>query len=285
MSGASGTLLRVAPIPRIVRWVAIGILLLLAGCVEKSSPVEVTPFYAINDAQPGRGSEFAFHLRSTSPFKQDLAVRFDGPEGWGYQSESDNVSLRGKDTSSLIVRITPDANATHEPRTVKVLVGDTAATVIVNVRDLGREPLRAGIGTQLYYVLWYDNGTLASTNDPALRNRTAIGPALLDGNDTSGDVPLKVYVGGTRGQPPPEPYNGTGYHPVIAGFDARLQDAGDGQGMVAGETLAVRIPKEQAYTVAGNEGHVLFGFDLTFLIRIVTVDELVTRSCDLPVCP
>lgn len=258
--------------------------LALAGCVERSSPVNVTPYYVINDAQPGRETEFAFFLESTSPFKQDLDVRFDGPEGWTFKSEAENVSLRGRATTSLIVSVKPDENATHEPREVSVFVGDTRAKVIVNVRDLGREPLRAGLGTQLYYVLWYSNGTLASTNDPALRDRTALGPAVLDGNDTSFDEPLKVYVGGQRGTPPPEPYNGTGYSPVIPGFDARLQKANDGGGMVAGETLTARVPKEKAYTIEGNEDHVLYGEDLNFLIRIVSVDILHARTCDLPVC-
>ncbi|HUR69335.1 MAG TPA: hypothetical protein VM370_08810 [Candidatus Thermoplasmatota archaeon] len=268
------------------RLLVLGLVLLLAGCVEKTSPVDVEPYYVINDAQPGRATEFAFFLRSTSPFKQTLDVSFDGPDGWTFEAENDSVELRGKDTSSLVVRVTPDANATHEPREVTLHVGDTKSRVIVNVRDLGREPLRAGIGTQVYYVLWYANGTLASTNDPALRARATLGNAILDdANDTSGDVPLKVYVGGERGTPPPEPYNSTGYHPVIEGFDARLQDAGDGSGMVAGETLAVRVPKDKAYTIAGNEDHVLYGEDLTFLVRVVTVDILVARSCDLPVCP
>lgn len=258
--------------------------LALTGCVARSSPIDVVPYYVINDAQPGRATEFAFYLKSTSPFKQDLDVRFEGPDGWRFESESENVSLRGRATGSLVVRVTPDENATHEPREVSVYVGDTRADVILNVRDLGREPLRSGVGTQLYYVLWYANGTLASTNDPALRNRSALGNALLDGNETSFDEPLKVYVGGQRGTPPPEPYNSTGYSPVIPGFDARLRDAGDGSGMVAGETLAVRIPKEQAYTIEGNEDHVLYGEDLNFLIRIVTVDIFAVRTCDLPVC-
>lgn len=257
--------------------------LALVGCVERSSPVDVTPFYVINDAQPGRATEFAFHLKSTSPFMQELEIGSEAPDGWVVEPEARNLSLRGRDSTSLLVRVTPDANATHEPREVSLLVGDTRARVIVNVRDLGREPLRSGIGTQLYYVLWYDNGTLASTNDPALRNRTALGPAVLDGNETF-DEPLKVYVGGQRGTPPPEPYNDTGYVPVISGFDARLQNAGDGSGMIAGETLAVRVPKEQAYTTPGNEDHVLYGEDLNFLIRIVTVDVFSIRTCDLPVC-
>lgn len=259
------------------------VLVLLAGCVERSSPIDVHAFYPINDAEPGRATEFAFHLVSTSSFKQTLPVRFETPEGWRAESETSDVEIRGKDASSLVVRITPDANATYEPHEVRVLVGDTAGRVIVNVRDLGSVPLRSGLGAQLYYVLWWDNGTLASTNDPSLRNRTEVGAAVLD-EESPTDVPLKVYVGGERGTPPPEPYNGTGYHAVIPGFDARLRDAGDGSGMVAGETLAVRIQKEDAYTVEGNEDHPLFGVDLNFLIRIVTVDELVARTCDLPVC-
>lgn len=267
------------------RLIALAFVLLLAGCVERSSPVEVTPYYVINDAQPERATEFAFFLKSTSPFKQELDVRFEGPEGWTFESETPNLTLRGRSTTSLVVRVTPEANATYEPQDVSVFVGDTRARVIANVRDLGREPLRSGMGAQVYYVLWYANGTLASTNDPALRNRPEIGDAVLDGNDTSGDQPLKVYVGGQRGVPPPEPYNGTGYRPVIAGFDARLRDAGDGSGMVAGETLVVRVPKEQAYTIEGNEEHPLYGEDLNFLVRVVTVDTLVMRTCDLPACP
>lgn len=260
-------------------------LLLLSGCVERSSPVEVSPFYVLNDVQPGRVSEFALQLRSLSTFRQELPVRVEGPAGWNLTAETGTAQLRGHDTGSLVVRITPAADAPHAPQTVSVFVGDTRADVLVNVRDLGRMPLREGIGAQLYYVLFAPNGTLLSTNDPAIRAREALGAALLDANDTSGDVPLKVYVGGRRGEDPPEPYNSTGYRPVITGFDARLRDAGDGRGMVAGDTLAVRIPKEQAYTVPGNEDHALYGQDLSFLIRVVTVDELVARTCGLPVCP
>ena len=259
--------------------------LALSGCVERSSPVEVTPFYVLNDAEPGRPTEFAFFLRSTSPFKQELDVRAEAPEGWEAKAEVDNLTIRGRATTSLIVTVTPAEDASYEPHDVNVYVGDTRARVIVNVRDLGREPLRANVGTTLYYVLWYANGTLASTNDAALHNRSALGQAVLDGNETFSE-PLKVYVGGQRGTDPPEPYNATGYRPVIAGFDEELQRGGPGQsGMIAGETLAVRIPKEKAYTIEGNEDHVLYGEDLNFLIRIVTVDQLVARSCDLPICP
>lgn len=280
--------LHAALVSRGVRVAPLAIVLLLAfaaGCIERSSPVSVEPYFVIQDAQPGRATEFAFALTSLSTFKQELPVRVEGPAGWNLTAETSSVSLRGHDGGALVVRVTPAADAVYAPQGVSVFVGDTRAEVTVNVRDLGREPLRAGIGAQVSYVLFATNGSLLSTNDPALRHRPELGNATLDGNDTSNDVPLKVYVGGRRGEDPPEPYNSTGYRPVIPGFDARLRDAGDGRGMVAGDTLAVRVPKEQAYTVEGNEAHVLYGMDLAFLVRVVTVDELTPRPCGLPLCP
>lgn len=259
----------------------------LAGCFgATASPIQVVPYLPLNDAQPGRATEFALFLRSTSAFRQELAVGVEGlPTNWTFEPERETVGIDGGATSSLVVRVTPAPDAAYGPHELRVAVGDTRADVLVNVKDLGREPLRAGVGTQLYYVLWYANGTLASTNEPTVRHQEGLGPAVLDDPGEATFEPLKVYVGGERGTPPPEPYNATGYRPVIPGFDERLRDAGDGRGMVAGDTLAVRVPKEKAYTYAGNEEHPLYGEDLAFLIRIVSVDVLETRACDLPVCP
>jgi hypothetical protein len=276
--------------------IMVGALLALAllapGCLGPAeSPVHVVPYVPLNDAAPGRGTEFAFFLESTSPFKETWPVRAaDVPDGWTFESESPDVTIAGDASSSLIVRITPDANASFGPHTIGVLVGDTRANVIVNVAKLGDVPLRAGVGTQLLYVLWYANGTLIETNEKTVSDQKGLKWSRL-GNESPDYTPLKVYVGGKRGTPPPEPYNSTGcdkppcYHPVIAGFDRRLQDAGDGSGMVQGETLAVRVPKELAYTIPGKEDHPLYGQDLTFLIRIVSVDVLTARTCSLPVCP
>jgi len=263
---------------------------LLAGCFgPKSSPIDVSALLPLNDAQPGRATEFAFQLRSTSSFKQTLDVRAEGlPAGWTFTPEVASVEIQGQKTGSLIVRVTPAPDAAYGPHPIDVLVGDTRATVLVNVKDLGREPLRAGIGTQLYYVLFADNGTVWETNEPTVKDQPGVRFTRLD-NSTPDYTPLMVYVGGKRGTPPPEPYNSTGcekgpcYHPVIEGFDARLRDAGDGKGMVAGDTLAVRVPKEKAYTYAGNEEHVLYGQNLNFLVRIVSVDDL-SSKCPLPVC-
>lgn len=268
----------------------------LAGCAgPATSPVQVVSYLPLNDAQPGRATEFAFFVRSESVFKEEFPVRIVGlPGGWGFNPENATISIPGQTTTSLIVRITPGPNATLGPQSLGILVGETKADVVVNVRDLGKEPARAGVGAQVHYVLWYDNGTIIETNHAAVREQPGVRFADF-GNTTPDYRPLKVYVGGARGTPPPEPYNSTGcdsasdappcYHPVIPGFDARLRNVGTGQGMVADETLAVRVPKEQAYTYAGNEKHLLYGENLNFLIRIVSVDVLSVRSCPLPVCP
>lgn len=263
-----------------------------AGCFgPASSPVRVTPYVALQDAEAGRGTEFAFFVESTLAFKQTLPVRAaDKPANWTFQSETKDLTILGSATTSLIVRLTPDRNTTFGAHTVGILVGDTRADVVVNVKDLGKEPLRSGVGTQVGYVLWWDNGTLIETNEKAVADRAGLRWARLD-DSTPDFTPLKVYVGGKRGTPPPEPYNSTGcdappcYHPVIPGFDRRLRDAGDGGGMVAGETLAVRVNGSDAYTYAGNEKHPLYGANLNFLIRIGSVDVLEVRPCELPVCP
>lgn len=250
--------------------------------------MQVTSYLPLNDAEPGRATQFAFFLASESQFKQDLSVGVRNlPAGWAFEPEVASVEVPGRGATSLVVTVRPDENATYGPHRFEVMVGDTPSEVTVNVKDLGGEPLRSGIGTKLYYVGWYDNGTLFGYNEPSVHPR---GIPLVPPGEPSDEpidfTPLKVYVGGQRGTPPPEPYNETGYRPVIPGFDARLRNAEAGGGMVEGETLAVRLEKEEAYTYAGNEDHVLYGEALNFLIRVVSVDVLQPRPCTLPeVCP
>jgi len=265
---------------------------LLAGCFgERSSPVDVIPYLPLNDAEPGRATEFAFFLRSTSQFKQTLGVRQEGlPAGWGFRAEKDVLDIPGMRTGSLLVSVTPDENATYGPHAFDVLVGDTRARVTVNVKDLGREPLRAGVGAKLQYVLWADNGSVIESNEPTVAAQGGI-PWARAANGTPTYTPLWAYVGGERGTPAPEPYHSAGcaeppcYRPLIEGFDARLRDAGHGEGMVAGETLAVRVPMDKAYHLPGHEDHALYNANLNFLVRVVSVDVLTARGCTLPVCP
>lgn len=237
---------------------------LAAGCFgPNASPVDVASFLPLHDAQPGRATEFALVLRSTSGFRQTLDVRAEGlPAGWSFAPENASVDLLGGKASTLVVRITPAPDAAYGPHAVDVLVGDTRASVVVNVRDLGREPLRAGLGAQVTYVLFADNGTVLATNEPAVKDQPGMRFAAHD-NATPDYTPLKVFVGGTRGEAPPEPYNSRGcaappcYRAIEPALDARLRDAGDGRGMVAGDTLVVRM-----------------GQDRNALLRVVSVDDL-----------
>lgn len=277
-----------APSMRVLVLLAAGVV--LAGCFgAPASPVRVAPYVELNDAQPGRATEFALFLQSTSAFKETFPVASVERDGWTVTPEVGEVTLPGGGATSLIVRVTPDANVTHGVHDVTVKVGETAARLIVNVGALGNATLAAGMGAEVYYVLWLDNGTVFATNLKAAADRADVARMPQDappGEDAW--RPLKVYVGGTRGEAPPEPYNSEGcdageeppcWHPVIPGFDARLR------GMVAGETLAVRVPKEQGYTVPGNESHPLYGENLNFLARVVRVQQYAVRACDLPVCP
>ncbi|HWH08876.1 MAG TPA: FKBP-type peptidyl-prolyl cis-trans isomerase [Candidatus Thermoplasmatota archaeon] len=271
-------------------WPLAAVLLLLAGCLgAPSSPVRVVPYVELNDAEPGRATEFALFLRSTSAFKETFPVASVERDGWNVTPEAGEVTIPGGATTSLVVRVTPGQDVPHGVHEVTVKVGETAARLLVNVRALGDVTLAPGMGASVYYVLWLDNGTLFATNLKAAADRADVARMPQDEPPTEAAWrPLKVYVGGQRGQPPPEPYNSEGcdegeappcFHPVIPGFDQRLR------GMVAGETLAVRVPKEQAYTVPGNETHPLYGHNLNFLVRVVDVHQYAVRACSLPVCP
>src|SRR5581483_9082654 len=158
--------------------------------------------------------------------------------GWGFQAERPSFELGGGRTTSVIVDITPSEGASFGPHTISVLFGATRATVIVDVKPLGSEPLRAGVGAKVSYALWLDNGTIVASNAPETP-RDAIPWVDWRNASEDGATPLWVYVGGQRGVMPPEPYASRGcgqapcYHPTIPGFDARLQDAGHGQGMLA----------------------------------------------------
>lgn len=228
-----------------MRWVApLVILVLLAGCAEKTSPVEVTPYFEVNDAAPGRPTDFAFHLVSTSPFKQEFSIRVEAPEGWNATPAVETLELRGKDSTSLVVRVTPHANASKDLHQLDVFVGDTRARVLVDVGELEGDPIVPGVGAQLVYVQWSANGTVNATNERG--------------------APVKAYVGGSPGDAPPDPYGVAGYRPVIPEVYALLRDPGTGEGMRAGDTLA--IP------------------DLRLLVRVVSVDVLVASACDAPIC-
>lgn len=263
-----------------------------AGCLGATdSSVRLEPYAAIVRAEPGRPTEVAAFVNNTGAFRVDLDLAVRGlPEGWTFTVwPNGSLVVDGRASAFAIWSLEPPAGARHGPVALTLVAGDGTADVVVDVRDLGREHARAGVGVAVRTAGFYQNGTVFYSNMKEVRDNAGI-PWHQLGPDAKSDAamePLKVYVGGKRRTPPPEPYNSTGYSPVIEGFDERLR-TGNG-GMRAGETLVVRIPREKAYTLPGNEAHVLYGFDLAFVIEVVSVDELPSddgRVCvpSSPVC-
>lgn len=267
------------------RFAALALALALAfaglGCLAATdSSVKLAPFTGIVRAEPGRATEIAAFLNNTGAFRADLDLAVEGlPEGWTFTAwPNGSLVVDGRETAFAIWSLAPPAGAPHGPQPLTLVAGSARADVVVDVRDLGRTHARAGVGVQVRTVGFYENGTVFYSNMKEVRDDPAIAWHVLseDAKSDAAMEPLKVYVGGKRRTPPPEPYNSTGYSPVIEGFDERLR-TGNG-GMRAGETLAVRIPSGKAYTLPGNEDHVLYGFNLSFVIEVVSVDNLPARS-------
>lgn len=265
----------------------------VSGCVGASdSATRVTPFTALVTAEPGRPVEVALLVENRSPFREALDVRADGlPVNWSFASEfNGSLVVNGQSSSTVVVSLTPAEGTSFGPRSVRLRVGDGAADVVVHVADLGREHARAGVGAQVLTVGFWDNGTVFYTNMKEVRDNARLHWVTLDedARDDENMVPIKMFVGGKRGEPVPEPYNSTGYVNLIEGFDERVR-TGNG-GMRGGETLVARIPPEKAYTRPGNEEHRLYGEALNFVIRVVSVDVLQDNRVlpcppGTPVCP
>lgn len=266
---------------RLAAFVALAPALALTGCLAGAgADVEVVPFLDLQGAAPGSPTEFALALRASRDTA--LPVSFvDAPDGWLVQPDSDRVAV-GPAGAVLVVAVEPARDASYGLHYASIKVGPREVFLAVDVRDAGEERLRPGIGALVRTVGFWDNGTVFYTNMKEVRDNRALRFGDLGGEPpTEADwEPLKVYVGGERGVPPPEPYNASGYRPVIAGFDARLR------GMREGETLAVRIAPEDAYTRPGNEDHALYGDALGFVVQVTRVDDLgPAPECGLPVCP
>lgn len=245
----------------------------LSGCLGATeSPVRLTPYVALVEAEPGRVTEFGIHVDNGSPFREDLAVRVDGlPRNWTAGGAASLV-VDGRTTTQLVVNVTPAADAAFGLHRLRLRVGDAATDLYVRVSTLGDEAARAGVGAQVYTVGYWDNGTIFYTNMREVRDNAALPWHRLseDADENASFEPIRAYVGGGD-EPVPEPYNSSGYVKLIPGFDARLRSNG---GMRGGETLTVRIPPEEAYTRPGREDHPLYGDALTFVIHVASVDVL-----------
>lgn len=262
---------------RTVLFSALACALATAGCLGAAeSSVKLAAFTPLVGAEPGRATEVAVFVNNTGAFREDLELGARGlPEGWTFTAwPNGSLVLDGRSTAFAIYSFTPPDGAPHGPVVVTLVAGPGSTEVVLDVRDFGREHARAGVGARVRTVGFFENGTVFYTNMKEVRDDPRI-PWPEPGPEAKSDAamePLKVYVGGKRRTYPPEPYNASGYFPVIEGFDERLR-TGNG-GMRTGETLVARIPKEKAYTLPGNEDHVLYGFDLAFAIEVTAVDEL-----------
>lgn len=263
------------------------LLCLLPGCLGAAeSEIAVIPYVGEAQAAPGRTATFALFVRNAGEFRADAGVSFaDVPGGWTVTADALSLSIPGGGVATVLVNATPGPDARYGLARFTAKVGDGAADLHVRVADGDATEARPGIGARVHTVGLWDNGTIFYHNWRDIRDNAALPKAELGGAATSFD-PLKVYVGGRRGERPPEPYNRTGYFPVIQGFDHALR------GMRAGETHAVRIPPEMAYTLPKNEEHPLYGDALTFVIHVVSVDALQPEEptgpggvpCPPPVC-
>lgn len=213
----------------------------LAGCTgARTSPVDVTPVLPLNDAQPGRPTDFALTLHSTSSFRASYQLRAEGmPEGWTFQALPASLDLPGGKSNVTLVRVTPGLDAAYGPHSFDVLVGDTRASVTVNVRDLGRLPLAEGMRANLTYVVLAANGTVLAANEPVVKDQPGL--RFLRGSDETPDyTPVTVRLG-----------NASAGRALLPDVEARVR------GMLAGETAAVRTT--------------LNGEDVVVLVRVVDV--------------
>ncbi|HWG92006.1 MAG TPA: FKBP-type peptidyl-prolyl cis-trans isomerase [Candidatus Thermoplasmatota archaeon] len=258
--------------------------LALAGCFGDSEPtVGIAPYVQENVGGAGRLTQYALYVTNSGAYREDVtASPVNVPEGWNVTLSNASLSLRGGGAGRpLVVNVVPPTNASLGRYTFGVQVGDRTVSLGLRLVALPEEEARPRVGALVRTTGFYDNGTIFYHDMVEVMGRTDLRKGIL-GNDTDVE-PLKVYVGGQRRIPPPEPYANAGYVPVIPGFDEALH------GLRPGETRVVHVPPDLAYTYPGNEKHRLYGQALNFLIVLERVDEIpdetTTGSCPLPVCP
>lgn len=260
------------------------LLLSVAGCVGGGlGSVETAAYVSLARAERGGEADFALWTHNVRDEASAFTVRlYEHTEGFSIHIDPQTLELAAGRTQPVVLRVGVPDDA--EAGLHRILVGglgegDLAlAAVYVNVEDLNDTRLRPGIGARVRTVGFYENGTIFYTNMEDVWDNEVL-PRVRLSEDPPAFEPLKVYVGGERGERPPEPYNRSGYVPVIEGFDAALV------GMRAGELKFTHIAPDEAYTRPGNEDHVLYGFALDFLIEVVSVDELPQEPSLLPGVP
>lgn len=208
---------------------ALGASVALAGCFgEKSSPVDVVPYFDVHEAGPGRTVQVPLFLNSTYSFKQDFGVRVELPDGWTYRLPSTDIQIAGFRGLLYVFDVTVPGDASPGQRTFNAFVGDTRAEVKVQVRD-AQAGVEAGRGLNLTWMHVASNGTILAHHEPALKEREG----LEYGPDVRADAaPLRVYLGAADGKGVPEPWRSAGFVRLDRGSEDRLLAAKVGEALV-----------------------------------------------------
>lgn len=200
-----------------------------AGCFgESRSPVDVTPYLSTHRAEPGRTLQVPVFLNSTYTFKQDLPLRVgDLPEGWTYRIPVQEVTLPGYKGRFLVLDLTPAADAQPGEAEVDFFVGDTRATIHVNV-TAPTPATRPGSVINLTWTLLDRNGTIVAWHEPLL------GKGLkYDEEAITREAPVRIYLGGPDNATTPG-----GLLRLPAETEARLLQAKAGEAVVMDGSLA-----------------------------------------------
>lgn len=194
-----------------------------AGCFgENRSPVDVTPYLSTHRAEPGRTVHVPLFLNSTYTFKQDLGLGVgDLPEGWTYRLPVQEVTLPGHKGRHVVIEITPAAEAPPGETEVDVFVGDTRATLLLNLTAPAPET-RHGSVVNLTWTLLDRNGTIVAWHEPLLSQGLK-----YDADAAPRDAPLRVYLGG-----PDDATTPPGLLRLPAEMETRLLQAKAGEAVV-----------------------------------------------------
>lgn len=228
---------------------------LLAGCFgEAKSPVEVEPYLAKLTGTQARTLQIALFVRSTDSFKQTLPVTVEGlPERW--TSAGPEITLPGRAAMPLLVNVTPSSEATFGEQAFRVKVGETAATVTVDVVEPGAMRVAPGALVELEFVTWARNGSVVAANAPHLLNGTGIPNATYDPAAfglPNATLPLRGYV--PSDAQTDERLQTAGYAPLPPAWTSVLLLGPDGGGALAGDTVATSW---QASNAVGELGALL----------------------------
>lgn len=191
---------------------------LTAGCFgERSSPVDVTPYLPVHETGAGRAAVVPFFLNSTFTFKQDLGLRVgELPAGWTFRLPVNEVVLPGRHGRFVAVEVTPDPAATPGETAVEFFVGDTRASVRVNV-TAEAPAARAGVGANLSWVHWDRNGTLLGWHEPLLSHGLKAGP-----NASAREAPVLAWLGNETETGVPAEWATAGYVRLVPDVERRV---------------------------------------------------------------